>query len=160
MPNISYRIERRAFANVLYQDTLSKYIGEVGQSMTTNHSSWLRQGLNWVVCDYSRRNNDNDVFRRAASIGYFWDQGVPNRNLYGVVSLATCIYRFLRQEGAIAAPKSSDANARLAIRKTIDKYLSSGSNRLISELRNVCAHHCVCSDINHIGRAKNKLCHH
>jgi hypothetical protein len=166
MPDFLDGHARSDYASTLYLDTLEFYRAEIGDEMPSLLRSLVRESIEWATCMYFTQPNQsnrsalyNDVFRRAAIIGYFWALDAPTGALFGPHSLSMCVSQFLKKEGASPARPTDEPGARQAIVSTINTYRGAGPTRLFIELRKTCAHHWVCDSDNHSTNFGTKLCH-
>jgi hypothetical protein len=165
MPHLTQRMSRREYADSLYQEAQALYESEVGMQMPSELCYWIEHGIRWAVCEYHIENGDpsksdlyNDIFKRAAIIGFFWALDAP-KGLLGSHSLAICISNFLKKEGSSPALQVSADMVHKTMVLTIKNYVDYGPPRLFEELHRTCAHNWVCDTANHNTNFGTKLCH-
>lgn len=166
MQYLTQRMSRRAYADLLYQEARALYEEEVGMQMPSDLRYWIQYGIRWATCDYHMENGDsaqpdlyNDIFKRAAIIGFFWALYAPKGNLFGSHSLSICIFHFLKKEGSSPALQVSTEMVHSSMVSTINNYKVYGAPQLFEELRKTCAHNWVCDSNNHSTNFSGKLCH-
>jgi hypothetical protein len=165
--------DRDTYAHQLLEDATQHYREELSsrklrgeainqEDIHSRHSSLLKEGIDFAVLEYSKQNRfQNNIFSRAASIGYYWAGGysrareeTPTNDVFGHTALAVTILQFLRTEGAELL---SNTHQFLEAVKTTTTGLR--PLQVFMKLQEVIAHHWVCANGNDCEGVPVKLCH-
>jgi len=160
---------RTVFAYSLHQQMQDDYRVAAGTAMPVLVGGRFRQGSQYVCCDYASSTDENDVFKRVASLGYFWVSAAGARTpvcASGLNGLIECLVRMLAHEGAQPVPPSHDWPK---LRTDISTALTScwkkpGTTddvalQTFKTLEHLLAKGCVCADGNQKPTSPHKACH-
>lgn len=156
---------RERCITILHTKAEDNYEAEHNVPMTSPHHQQVFEGLQWALTNLSRDVvEENSLFMRAASIGFFWAKRAPQKR-FGHEALAKCIDEFLLVEGVKVHPSIKEKQVFLNKIQEVTKKFVTNTNKngrlkdLFVGLHRVCAKHCICGDNNHRDVFKDKLCH-
>jgi hypothetical protein len=150
---------RAEYAHQLIECAKRLYQKEVKQNMSSLHSSALLEGINSAALEYSEPSRlPNNIFSRAACIGYLGAKTVPGNNMAEHKALARTIFLFLLKEGANLSPGT---DKHKFFRDICDTTMNRGLQALhfFIKIEKVIACHWVCAKGNYWNDFKDKLCH-
>ncbi len=161
-----YGLDRNMIRDLLYERSRSRFRTTIGQEMPGLLSGWLATTVQFACCDLAFTRKRNDVFRRAALLGYGWGRGGGTNHFHPEALLELITY-FLRLEGARLLPERTEAEMVAAVSSQIDDLVKEHDggdwmlfcDSLYELLAEQLAHHWIASHGARMCLSPAKLCH-